>query len=115
MTTEVWASHACTNTLGWRKVDQRWGGGRLASWRCQCGAKVFADAETRPTRIRPNASDVRWAIMSALGLQATVADVEWAMDHWSDEAADLIGRDVVDDRSAMLGWEEIVSATGARS
>ncbi len=113
-TTEVWDTHACTSTLGWRKIDQRWGRGETVSWRCQCGDTVFADTTRRPTRVRPTVPDVREAIRGAFGPLATEADLEWAMDHWSDEAHDLIGRDVADDRAAMLGWEAIVSATGAR-
>ncbi len=111
--TEVWDSHACTNTLGWRTVDQ-WSRGYQAWWRCQCGDTVWASAEARPTRVRPTVANVRYAIQSALGPQATEADLDWAMDHHSDEACELIGRDVADDRDAMLGWEAIVSATGAR-
>ncbi len=114
--TEVWDSHACTNTLGWRKIDQRWARRSclLVSWRCPCGDIVFADTTRRPTRVRPTVPDVREAIRGALGPLATDADLAWAMDHMSDEAHDLIGRDVADDRDAMLGWEAIVSATGAR-
>ncbi len=113
-TTEVWDSHACTNTLRWHTVDQWSSGGQLVQWRCQCGDTVWAYEETRPTRVRPNVPDVREAIRGVLGPLASDADLEWAMDHWSDEAHDLIGRDVDDDRAAMLGWEAIVSATGAR-
>ncbi len=112
--TEVWDTHACTNVFGWRTVDQRWQRGGLVSWRCPCGDIVFVHTERRPTRVRPTVPDVREAIRGALGPLATEADLDWAMEHRSDEAHDLIGRDVADDRAAMLGWEAIVSATGAR-
>ncbi|MCP3934647.1 MAG: hypothetical protein GY708_04665 [Actinomycetia bacterium] len=112
--TEVWDTHACTNAFGWRTVDQWESEGRLAWWRCQCGDPVWSIVEARPTRERPTVADVREAIRGALGPLATEADIEWAMEHRSDEACELIGRDVADDRAAMLGWEAIVSATGAR-
>ncbi len=58
MTTEVWDTHACTNTLRWRAIDQWWQRGGLVSWRCQCGDTVFTDAKRQPTRVRPCALEV---------------------------------------------------------